>query len=149
MEAGTEPEQPRAWLHQIARNLIIDSYRSDARRDAVESSFREQEMLDKWNISTADEASLADAVAKMLPQFVETLAEPYRTALTLVDLRGLSHIEAADLEKVSLTCMKARVRRGRKQLLRSLERCCTFELDGRGMPISCTPRTSTPCTSCG
>ncbi len=146
--AGTVPEQPRAWLHQIARNLIVDSYRNEGRKEALQISLAREGDVHETSPAPVEDARAADIIARMLPRFVELLAEPYRTAVQLIDLRGLSHAQAAESEKVSLTCMKARVRRGRKQLLDALLKCCSFEMDGRGLPISCAPRTATPCDGC-
>lgn len=148
VENGTEPEQPRAWLYQIIRNLLADIYRSQKRHGAAMSALRNEESaLIDGAAMTSPERESANIIAHSLPAFVKTLPEPYRQALELTDLQGLSHAEAATEAGVSLSCMKARARRGRSQLLEALKRCCTFEVDGRGRPIACNPRSSN--TSCG
>jgi RNA polymerase sigma-70 factor (ECF subfamily) len=62
---------------------------------------------------------------------IERLSEDYRQAVILVDLEGLAQQEAAAQLGLSLSGMKSRVQRGRRQLKGMLEACCTIELDRR------------------
>ena len=68
------------------------------------------------------------------------LPSPYREALTLTELEGLSHKEAAALVGVSLTAMKSRVQRGRDKLRAALVACCHIALDARSRVVGCEPR---------
>lgn len=147
VENGTEPGKPRAWLYQIIRNLLVDVYRSQKRDGAILSALRHQESVHRPEL-TSPERESADILAHALPAFVKTLPERYREALELTDLKGLGQAEAAQKVGVSLSCMKARVRRGREQLLSSLKKCCTFEIDRRGRPIACSPRASDVSCEC-
>ncbi|MBK8239755.1 MAG: TauD/TfdA family dioxygenase [Deltaproteobacteria bacterium] len=65
---------------------------------------------------------------------------PYREALTLTELEGLTQREAAEMLGISLSGMKSRVQRGRAQLRRALEVCCDIDVDVRGRVIGYTPR---------
>lgn len=150
---GTHPREPRAWLYQIVRHLLVDTYRAQERRRNALATFRTEENEEnKANAGRAvdtpegHEQEVSDILARALPSFLSALGEPYRQALELTDLEGLSQAEAAHEAGVSLSCMKARVRRARRELLAALERCCTIQIDGRGRPIDCAPRASdTPC----
>jgi RNA polymerase sigma-70 factor (ECF subfamily) len=62
---------------------------------------------------------------------IERLSEDYRQAVTLVDLEGLAQQEAAAQLGLSLSGMKSRVQRGRRQLRDMLEACCVIALDRR------------------
>ena len=62
---------------------------------------------------------------------IERLSGEYRQAVILVDLEGLAQHEAAAQLGLSLSGMKSRVQRGRRQLKGMLEACCTIELDQR------------------
>lgn len=60
--------------------------------------------------------------------------------LTLTDLEGLSQRDAAAMLGLSLSGMKSRVHRARRQLRAALESCCRIALDGHGQVIGYEPR---------
>jgi RNA polymerase sigma-70 factor (ECF subfamily) len=74
------------------------------------------------------EAELAPCLTSMIGR----LAEPYRTAIELTSIRGLTQTEAARQEGISISGMKSRVQRGREQLRQMLVRCCEIAVDVRG-----------------
>lgn len=78
-----------------------------------------------------DSGRLRTELAGCLRPMIEQLSEDYRQAVTLVDLEGLTQRAAAVQLGLSLSEMKSRVQRGRRQLKRMLEACCTIELDRR------------------
>jgi RNA polymerase sigma-70 factor (ECF subfamily) len=141
--AGDVPEHPRAWLHQIVRNLIIDARRRARRqRDLAEAVFHEP-AFDPVRAGThteADERDAFAAVARALPMFIEALDPIYRDALHMTELEGLTQTEAAERAGVTLSGMKARVQRGRRQIYEALQQCCEFEVDARGRMTNCTRR---------
>jgi RNA polymerase sigma-70 factor (ECF subfamily) len=73
------------------------------------------------------------------------LEAKYRDAVTMVDLDGLGHADAAAAAGVSVSGMKSRVQRGRRQLKSLLTGCCEVELDARGAPMDARPRTTCAC----
>jgi RNA polymerase sigma-70 factor, ECF subfamily len=77
------------------------------------------------------------------------LPEPYREAVVLTELNGLTQPALAARLGISLSGAKSRVQRGRAQLRQMLDECCTFEFDRRGKVIDCEPRRKSPCTECG
>jgi RNA polymerase sigma-70 factor (ECF subfamily) len=60
------------------------------------------------------------------------LDEPYRTAIQLTSLQGLTEADAATRVGVSVSGMKSRVQRGRERLRQMLVRCCSIDVDVRG-----------------
>ena len=72
--------------------------------------------------------------------FIALLPSPYREALTLTELEGITQREAAAMVGISVSGMKSRVQRGRRELRALFEACCNIALDGRGRIISCEPR---------
>ena len=60
---------------------------------------------------------------------IERLAREYREVVTLVELEGLTQNAAARQLGLSVSGMKSRVQRGRKQLKRMLDDCCEIHLD--------------------
>ena len=68
------------------------------------------------------------------------LPSPYREAITLTELEGLTQAEAARMVGISVSGMKSRVQRGRARLREMFEACCEIALDGRGAVMQCEPR---------
>jgi RNA polymerase sigma-70 factor (ECF subfamily) len=122
-------DRPEAWLFQIARNALRDSLRARLRRDGRTDAL-EVDLPAEVDV-TADEAAEAE-LAPCLTGMVERLAEPYRTAITLTSLRGMTQADAARQLGVSNSGMKSRVQRGRDQLRQMLVTCCAIAVDVRG-----------------
>ena len=81
--------------------------------------------------ASEDSGQLRTELAGCLRPMIERLSREYRQAVILVDLEGLTQQEAAAHLGLSLSGMKSRVQRGRRQLKGMLEACCTIELDRR------------------
>jgi RNA polymerase sigma-70 factor (ECF subfamily) len=123
------------WIYQIARNAIIDHYRArDRQPDRPVGLVSELETLQPASLrgdSSEDSSQLRRELAGCLRPMIERLSEDYRQAITLVDLEGLAQHEAAARLGLSVSGMKSRVQRGRRQLRDMLEACCEIALDRR------------------
>jgi len=116
----------RAWLYRAARNAIVDHYRS--RRPAVTLDDAHMAMDDgAGEDDTAEPAAAVQELARCLRPLVDQLSANYRSAVTLVDLDGLTHPAAARVAGISTSGMKSRVQRGRKQLAALLQDCCAIK----------------------
>jgi RNA polymerase sigma-70 factor (ECF subfamily) len=113
------------WVYSVARNAVIDRLR--ARRPPT----TDLDGIDAVDRPDADAQPLLDCVTP----FVARLPSPYREAITLTELRGLSQHEAAEIEGVTVSGMKSRVQRGRRLLRTMFEECCHLTIDGRGRVI--------------
>lgn len=122
-----------AWIFQIARNVLADAFRHRGRRDAlVERSAHEPRPE-----PDGDERTAAAALASCVTPMVFELAEPYREAIMLTELCGMTQVEAARHVGISISGMKSRVQRGREQLARIIGGTCRVERDVRGRVIEC------------
>jgi len=128
------------WVYTVARNAVIDRLRT--RKTPAADIEGIPELPDPGD---AEERPLLDCVAP----FVARLPSPYREAITLTDLRGLTQQDAADLAGVSLSGMKSRVQRGRKMLRHLFEECCHLTIDARGRVIDTDRRLDRPDAGCG
>jgi RNA polymerase sigma-70 factor (ECF subfamily) len=122
-------DRPEAWLFKIARNALHDSLRARLRRDGRTDAL-EVDLPAQTDV-TADEAAEAE-LAPCLTAMVERLAEPYRTAITLTSLQGMTQADAARQLGISISGMKSRVQRGRERLRQMLVTCCAIVVDVRG-----------------
>lgn len=128
-----------AWMYQVARSAIAEHGRTRARHPVAEP--RDARVDDEHD---DDDRTAASALAACLTVFVARLPSPYREAVTLVELEGLTTREAAELAGVSVSGMKSRVQRGRAQLREMLDECCAIALDVRGRVTEVVPRQA-PC----
>jgi RNA polymerase sigma-70 factor (ECF subfamily) len=124
-----------SWIYQIARHAIVVHYRAlghgkempaglAADLEAYQSSSTRQ-------TASEDSGQFRTELAGCLRPKIERLSIEYRQAVVLVDLEGLTQQEAAAQLGLSLSRMKSRVQRGRRQLKDMLETCCALELDRR------------------
>jgi RNA polymerase sigma-70 factor, ECF subfamily len=127
-----------AWLYRTARNAIVDHYRAPARRREVPAGDTRDLEVPRM-LPSPDDDGEADttAIAECLTPMVERLPAPYRRAIQRVELRGVTQRAAAESEGISLSGMKARVQRARRQLKASLLECCAVAVDARGGVVGC------------
>ncbi len=125
------------WVYSIARNAIIDVLR---RKPVATVEFDEHADA----VSQPDDP-IASPLLDCVAPFVARLRDGYREAITLVELRGLTQQEAADVAGVSLSGMKSRVQRGRRLMRAMFEECCELTIDGRGRVFDTARRDSTGC----
>jgi RNA polymerase sigma-70 factor (ECF subfamily) len=133
-----------AWLYRIARNAIVDHYRR-RRDDGAQAERLLHEMGYEEGSETealSDEQRRASALllGAWARARIDGLPEPYREALVLTEVEGLSQRDAADRAGVAYSTMKSRVQRGRDRLHSEILACCAVELDSRGGVIGVEPR---------
>jgi len=130
-----EPAKIQGWVYRIARNVVIDHYRS--RREHVALDFD----LEAEDPTGRDAVDLSGS----LKRFVASLPIKYREPLVRHEFQGQSLAEVGTELGLSLTATKSRVRRARLMLRAMLDQCCRFELDRRGRVIEAIPRAQCRC----
>jgi RNA polymerase sigma-70 factor (ECF subfamily) len=124
-------EVPTAWFYRVARNAIIDHYR--ARESRARLAIDSLPRADPTENPFAEDPEQAQReLAGCLRPLLDQLPEPYRSAVTAIDLNGHTHAEAAHAIGLSVSGMKSRVQRGRVQLRELLTDCCSVFTNATG-----------------
>jgi RNA polymerase sigma-70 factor (ECF subfamily) len=129
-------ERLAAWIRSVARNVWHD----EARRPRGAALDAEPEPAAAGGRETVEQT-----VAGWLAGFVAELPEPYREALRLSELEGLTQAECAARLGLSVSGMKSRVQRGRALLRARLLACCELEFGARGGLVGWRKRGSDRC----
>ncbi|OGS10563.1 MAG: hypothetical protein A2234_00580 [Elusimicrobia bacterium RIFOXYA2_FULL_58_8] len=101
------------WLYRIAANNCWMKFR----KKKAEKLVSLEDVRDLADLTHADELArreLSESVAKALAK----LSVPYRLAITLADIQGLSMEEAAKILKITIPAFKTRLFRARAALKR-------------------------------
>jgi RNA polymerase sigma-70 factor, ECF subfamily len=126
-------ENPTAWLYRVARNVLVDHYRSrgsQLRFHAGDPAAAAAGLAE--DPFAGDPQAAQRQLAGCLRSLVERLAEPYRSAVNAVDLNGHTRTEVARTMGLSVSGMKSRVQRGRRQLRQLLTECCRVHTSPTG-----------------
>jgi RNA polymerase sigma-70 factor (ECF subfamily) len=123
-------DNARAWLFEVARNLLADQLR--VARDMVE--------LPEDLAATGDETDTVDTLTTCLPRVLSELSADDREAITLCDLQGMAQAEFAKAKGLSLSAAKSRVQRARVRLRARMSQVCQVQLDESGRVSDFVPR---------
>jgi RNA polymerase sigma-70 factor (ECF subfamily) len=139
-----DTDRLQSWIFQIARNAIIDYYRKAARQP----KFTSEDALNTLAMDDAQEV-FNQEMASCLRPLLEHLPVPYREAVQLAELEGMTQSAIAQELGISVSGMKSRVQRGRQKLKELLQTCCQIELDAVGNVIEYEIKDMPMCRSCG
>lgn len=109
------------WVYRIARNTIIDHYRS---RKPLEELHELPQMEDEEDDNAARTEIMEDMKGMVLD-----LPDKYKQALLLTDYEGISQKQLARDLNLSDSGAKSRVQRARMMLRDELMKCCHFTFD--------------------
>lgn len=136
-----DPRRVLPWIYQMTRHAIIDHYRAPQRRREVTVGLAADVEAQLPAVEQGDETGEPHTqLAGCLRPMVEQLSPDYRQAIRLVELEGLTQQAAASRMGISLSGMKSRVQRGRRQLKAMLQDCCLIRLDARRGVAEFAPR---------
>jgi len=124
-------ENARAWLFQVARNLLVDRLRLS----------KEQVPLpDDLHAETPAEPVPVDLLSHCLPRVLSELSADDREAITLCDIQGMTQKTFAERLGLSLPAAKSRVQRARLRLRAQLADACQLTFDEEGKVCCFVPR---------
>jgi RNA polymerase sigma-70 factor (ECF subfamily) len=136
----------QGWIYGIARNAIIDFYRSRRPTEALPET-----------LALPEEESAEDLIAELTPciqTMIAGLPDKDRQALILTEYQNLPQTELATRLGLSHSGAKSRVQRAREKLKAQLLACCSLAFDRRGMFLAAQPHGgggagTQPATVCG
>jgi RNA polymerase sigma-70 factor, ECF subfamily len=140
IDSVRDEERFGPWLYSVARRALADHGRARARHGDPRAPEEAPDLPAPHGSDTSEEHDAAALLAHYVAPFVAMLPSPYREALTLTELEGLTQKQAATMLGISLSGMKSRVQRGRRLLRETFEACCNVALDVRGRVLACEPR---------
>ncbi len=149
-----DTERLHAWVYRTARNVIVDHYRlATVRREVASGDAADIEEVQPpvagQEATAEDEGTALSELATCLAPMLERLPAAHRDAIMLTELDGLNQADAARRSGISVSGMKSRVQRGRRQLKTLLDQCCRIQLDRRGGVMAYAPRSDDGCGPCG
>lgn len=114
----------RRWLFTICRNVFLRS--RERQRPTVDLEDGEQDALAAGTVyEAARERGYGDLYARLdigpaLREAIDELAEPFRSAVILVDVEDMSYESAAEVMGVPIGTVRSRLFRGRRLLQEKL-----------------------------
>ncbi len=120
LERGSQPRDARGlrgWLATVARNLALRAGRREAARPGIERAAARREAVEG-----GQEAVERVQLQRLLADAILVLGEPYRSAVILRHLDGLSSTEIARVQGCTRVAARQRVARGLALLRAELDR---------------------------
>ena len=113
-----DPAKVQGWLFLVARNAIIDHYRT--RKPT-------SELPETLPAELPENPIEIEELKRVFRHIIGGLPEPYREALVLTEFEGLTQVALAKRLGISLSGAKSRVQRGRELLKERLLDACHRE----------------------
>ena len=135
-----------AWVYRIARNAITDHHRKKAADARIAGKMALGAVESYGANDITDQA--AEEFSHCIEPLLGEVPQPYREAIALTELGGMTRKDAAARLGLSVSGMKARVQRGRGKLKDALLDCCNVEFDHRGGLLGYDRRTGNNCDNC-
>src|SRR5688572_29470544 len=115
--SSRDAERLHAGVDRTAPNVIVDHYRSSTpRRELAAGDVEGLAAADAPDLSADDDSVALQELATCLTPMRRQLQPAYPQGVSLPALEGITQAAAAERVGVSLSGMKSRVQRGRRQL---------------------------------
>lgn len=107
----------KAWLLRIQYNLFCTQYRKERRMSLVWLDSDEESPTEPASFEPGpEEQAVRELDRESVRRAIARLPEQFRTAVTLVDIHGLSCAEAAEIMSVPRGTILSRLHRARRRL---------------------------------
>jgi RNA polymerase sigma-70 factor, ECF subfamily len=125
-----ELHNARAWLFEVARNLLADQLRVA----------HHMVVLPEDLVAQTEDIDTVDTLSGCLPRVLSELSPDDREAITLCDLQGMAQADFAKTKGLSLSAAKSRVQRARVRLRAHMSQACQVQMDEVGHVSDFVPR---------
>lgn len=151
-----DPDALEGWLFRILNNTFISTWRKRQCRQAreVDVDTTDPEACDEMNFSlfqqlhqpfllwwgTPEEEFVNGILQRDIQQALDTLPDPFRVVVVLVEIQGCTYEETAELLEIPLGTVRSRLNRARGLLQKQLweqARDAGFPGHGDGNHQSC------------
>lgn len=129
----------RSWVYRIARNTVIDHYRTDK----IEEDLPAEIPVPGGEFREGSQEVLSRGIKAL----ISLLPDIYRDALMLTEFEGLDQKELARRMGLSHPGARSRVQRGREMLKKLILEYCHFEFDRWGTLIDIQPKACPRCNA--
>jgi RNA polymerase sigma-70 factor (ECF subfamily) len=124
-EMSRIPQKLPNWLYRVAKNVIIDFYRTRKHVEAVSEDLHEE----------PPEPQAISTLSECIHPIINELPETFRLPILLSEIHGKKQKEVAKELGLSLPALKSRILRGRKKLKELMAKRCTYHYDENGQLI--------------
>ena len=121
-------EQLKSWLFNIAKNTVLDYFKSSQKEGSAEQDI--VEIIDEDSLHLKDHSE-----EDCLYGIVTKLPKKYRVPLFMADIKGMKQAVIADVLKLPLPTVKSQIQRARKMIAQGYMDCCGFELNDKGFLV--------------
>ena len=109
--------KPLTWALTLTRNKAIDRLRSTQRRNQLQDKvWLESELFQQFDDRTSFDAFASAETGKLVREAMEKLSKDQRQVIELAFFSSMTQTEIADLLRLPLGTIKARIRRGMMKL---------------------------------
>ena len=121
-ELSRVPDKLPNWLYRVARNAIIDFYRTH----------RPLEKLPEDIVQGRLEPQVLTELSACIIPMIQELPDVYRLPILLSEIEGKKQSQVAKELGISLAAVKSRISRGRKKLKALMAKRCILSRDESG-----------------
>lgn len=130
----TKAQSLKSWLFTIAKNQIIDFYRTRKVYidiDSISSDFER-----------ADGEGTYYQLEGCIKGFINALPDGYKEIIILSEIEGKSQKELSEHFGINYVTLRSKVQRGREKIRKMIFEACRIDQDSSGRLVDCMPKSN-------